>query len=189
MRCRAVPPPCHFSGGGCLGGGISVSVISAGLGGVGDLGRPRHVSAVSAVSVVSAGLCGLGGLEGLVGGVTTANFRRRVRAGGHRTCHEKHRKNSRKGGQNLQKPSQKGAKTSSKPPPGGPRRALGPIWAPSVKKVQKKTPQARNSHPFLEVFFALFPPKSSKVLPKCPPERYFVQLPKTSQTVMILGKV
>ena len=74
MRCRAVPPPCHFSGGGCLGGGISVSVISAGLGGVGDLGRSRQVSAVAAVSVVSAGLCGLGGLGGLVGGVTIANF-------------------------------------------------------------------------------------------------------------------
>ena len=122
MRCSAVPPPCHFSGGGCFGGGISVSVISAGLGGLGDLGRPRQVSAVSAVSVVSAGLCGLGGLEGLMGGVTIANFcsiffrealerearrslvggvaianfRRRVRAGGHRTCHEKHRKTAQK---------------------------------------------------------------------------------------------
>ena len=71
-RCSATVP--FFFGGGCLGGGISVSVISAGLGGVGDLGRPRRVSAVSAVSVVSAGLCGVGGLGGLVGGVTNANF-------------------------------------------------------------------------------------------------------------------
>ena len=153
MRCRAVPPPCHFSGGGCHGGGISVSVISAGLGGVGDLGRSRQVSAVAAVSVVSAGLCGLGGLEGLVGGVTIANFcsiffrealerearrslvggvtianfRRRVRAGGHRTCHGKHRKNSRKGGQNLQNHP----KRVPKPPQNHPRGDQGGLWGPS----------------------------------------------------------
>ena len=85
--------------------------------------------------------------EGMsLGGVTIAIFCKTVRAGGHRACDEKHRKQAQKGGKTLakprpggQKPSQKGAKTFPKPPPGGPGRVLGPLGAPIEKKDQKKT--------------------------------------------------
>ena len=79
--------------------------------------------------------------------------------------------------ENVLKTRKNDAKTSSKPPPGGSGGALGPIWAPSEKEVEKKRGQAPNTTPHLGVVFRLLPKTGTPFFQSIlgwPPNRLFV---------------